>query len=546
MSFIDIIKFLFWNIIGYALAIFTFYLAFYYFKYFSRYRPLPGPFPLPFVGNRLQYRGHPATWAKRLHEEYGDICEIYMGGERHIWISRADLVEKIFRPSLNNNYLIRITHREGLDEIDVTTKGITFNRSLDSWTFNRKFFNQAISSLSFMKQNVIWTQNLFEEMEDYWRELKFQTENTSGKEFTLNISEWMIRFTTDVIFTLTTNKRAYSFANYFNQLSNTKTKQHSEIEMVESENLIKNIRSWLHALQFFMDTPSLWGKYIPSFKKRSEYLKSEVDRLNNTFMELVKQRRKEIEMTPEDEQLIPDMLSMLLTVNTPRDVTAKLADEHHTRPLSDEEVRGNILEVISAGVDTTANTFCFIVYHLGHYPDVKEKMLQEFNSVFRDDLSRPIEHEDLNKLVYCDAIIKEVSRLMSIVPVIFRMSIKADEIVKYSFPAGTQINVNTHVIHTHPSHWKDPEKFDPSRFLNQGVPGGNKIAKNSLLIFGGGLRMCPGKNLAMTELKALMVLLYRKYDVELVNINEPVKYHYSIVKSCDDLMIRIKDRKEKQ
>lgn len=34
-------------------------------------------------------------------------------------------------------------------------------------------------------------------------------------------------------------------------------------------------------------------------------------------------------------------------------------------------------------------------------------MLQEFNSVFRDDLSRPIEHEDLNKLVYCDAIIKE-------------------------------------------------------------------------------------------------------------------------------------------
>jgi cytochrome P450 len=80
---------------------------------------------------------------------------------------------------------------------------------------------------------------------------------------------------------------------------------------------------------------------------------------------------------------------------------------------------------------------------------------------------------------------------MSVVPVIFRMSIKADEIVKYSFPAGTQINVNTYAIHTHPSHWKDPEKFDPSRFLNQGVPDGNKIAKNSLLIFGGGLRMCP-------------------------------------------------------
>jgi hypothetical protein len=47
------------------------------------------------------------------------------------------------------------------------------------------------------------------------------------------------------------------------------------------------------------------------------------------------------------------------------------------------------------------------VYHLGRYPDVKEQMLQEFNSVFGDDLDRPIEYEDLNKLVYCDAIIKE-------------------------------------------------------------------------------------------------------------------------------------------
>src|SRR5438045_269565 len=119
MSFIDVIKYLLWSIIRYTLALITFYFGFFYFRYFARYRPLPGPVPLPFVGNRLQYKGNPATWSKRLHEKYGDICELYMGNERHIWLSRADLVEKIFRPSFNNNYLIRITEREGLDEIDV-------------------------------------------------------------------------------------------------------------------------------------------------------------------------------------------------------------------------------------------------------------------------------------------------------------------------------------------------------------------------------------------------------------------------------------------
>src|SRR5688572_9511280 len=141
MSYIDVLKYLLWNITKYTLALITFYLAFFYFRYFARYRPLTGPVPLPFVGNLLQYRGHPATWSKRLQEKYGDICEIYMGNEQHIWISRAELVEKIFRPSANNNYLIRITEREGLNEIDVTTKGITFNRDLESWKFNRKFFN---------------------------------------------------------------------------------------------------------------------------------------------------------------------------------------------------------------------------------------------------------------------------------------------------------------------------------------------------------------------------------------------------------------------
>ncbi|CAI2166114.1 17732_t:CDS:2 [Funneliformis geosporum] len=516
--------------------------TYFYFRYFAQYKPLPGPFPLPFVGNRLQYKGNPATWASSLREKYGDFCEIYMGNERHLWLSRADLVEKIFSPSLNSNYLIKITPREGLDEIDVTTKGFTFNRNLKSWMFNRRFFNQAISSSKFMKQNVIITQNLFKEMDDYWRDLRIQTENTSGKEFTLNLSEWMTRFVMDVIFVITTNKRAYTFANYFNQLSGTRTSQHSEIDMTESENLVNNIHSWLCALQFYMDTPTLWRKFIPRFKERAESLKGEVDRLNHTFMELISQRRKEIEMTPNDDQLSPDMLTMLLTVNTPRDITVNLADDQHTRPLTDEEIRGNIMEAIVAGVDTTANTFCFIVYHLGRYPDVRELMLQEFNSVFGDDLDRSIEHEDLNKLVYCDAIIKEVSRMMSIVPVIFRMSIKDDMIQRHCFPAETQINVNVPAIHMNPAHWKNPEKFDPSRFLNQGVSGGNRIAKNSLLIFGGGPRMCPGKNLAMTELKTLMVLLYRKYDVELVDMDEPVKYHYSVIKHCDNLMIRIKEK----
>ncbi|CAG8680121.1 4963_t:CDS:2, partial [Dentiscutata erythropus] len=177
-----------------------------------------------------------------------------------------------------------------------------------------------------------------------------------------------------------------------------------------------------------------------------------------------------------------------------------------------------------------------------HYPEIKERVSREINSVFDTDLNRPINYEDLSKLNYCEAVIKEVSRLMSIVPVIWRMAIRDDEISDHKFKGSTQFMINTPAIHMHEADWKDPESFNPSRFMNDSNNSDTQIHKNSLLIFGKGLRMCPGKQFAMVELKTLMVLLYRKYDVELVDMNAPIKYHYSTVKHCDDLYVRINPR----
>lgn len=47
------------------------------------------------------------------------------------------------------------------------------------------------------------------------------------------------------------------------------------------------------------------------------------------------------------------------------------------------------------------------MYHVAHYPEVKKQMLEELNQVFKGDIDRLITYEDINKLTYCDAIIKE-------------------------------------------------------------------------------------------------------------------------------------------
>ncbi len=124
---------------------------------------------------------------------------------------------------------------------------------------------------------------------------------------------------------------------------------------------------------------------------------------------------------------------------------------------------------------------------------------------------------------------------MPTVSVLFRVSANPDEIAGYKFPANTQFMINIPAIQMHPSHWQQPERFDPDRFMDN-----KPITKNSLLYFGGGARICLGKQLAILQLKALMVLLYRKYDVELVDMIGDIKYLSTVVNHCEELMVKIK------
>ncbi|CAG8456130.1 281_t:CDS:2 [Diversispora eburnea] len=216
-----------------------------------------------------------------------------------------------------------------------------------------------------------------------------------------------------------------------------------------------------------MNTPKLWRDYIPSYKRKANNFKKSIDKANEVYLKLIRDRKQEIDRIPIDEQLNSDALTMLLTVNTPRDITTRISDNNHTRPMSEEEILGNVFEIISGGVDSV------------------------------------------------------LLRMMSVVPIIFRMSHRDDKISGHQFSGQTQFMLNTYGIHHNKEHWINPEVFNPSPF-------------------GGGSRMCPGKQLAMTIIKTLMVLLYRKYDVRLSDMNAPIKYHFSILRHCDDLNVILK------
>src|SRR5205085_7023540 len=149
-------------------------------------------------------------------------------------------------------------------------------------------------------------------------------------------------------------------------------------------------------------------------------------------------------------------------------------------------------------------------------------------TVLGNDLTRPITSKDLDKLQYCEAVIKEVSRHRPIVYANARMNVEKDEVGGFIWPEETSFQILYSAILKRKDYWTDPEKFDPDRFYK--IEESDKYIlekqniKNTFTMFGEGIRKCPGRKLAMIELKCLLASVYRKYDVELVDINAPLKY----------------------
>ncbi|GBC09873.1 hypothetical protein RclHR1_09180007 [Rhizophagus clarus] len=516
------------------------YVSRFYYNYFTRPNPLPGPFPLPIIGSAYQQTGYGFNeWLMLLHKKYGDMFEIILAGQRLIILCKPDLIENMNVPSTKTKYPTRLPQTEGFLEYGFDGAGIGFNNDLNSWKYNRQFFSQALMTPSFNRQAIEWTNELWNEMESYW--------NNLGEDYELDLIKWMRRFTNEMIFKVATGTKNDAIVSYYNILINNNNEKENE-KLKESKNFIESIEIFIEGLFYFFAFGKFTRNYIPFIRGKVKKLLKNKEYLFDRLYTLVKERRIEIENTPLNQPLRHDMLTTYITANTPRDINSvKYADADLLRPMTDKEIFANILEAMLGGTDTTANFVCFVAYYLGHYPEVKQRLRQEFDKVLGNDLTRPITYKDLDKLEYCDAVTKEVYRHFPIAFFIGRINAQHDKVGGYDWPEGTSFQIFVSALMKHKDYWTEPEKFDPDRFYR--VEESDKYLlekkkmKNTFPIFGGGIRICPGRKLAIIELKCLLVLIYRKYDIELVDMNAPLNYSSDFINVCKGLNVRIKPRK---
>lgn len=195
----------------------------------------------------------------------------------------------------------------------------------------------------------------------------------------------------------------------------------------------------------------------------------EADRL---IFELVNERRR----APEERD---DVLAMLLD-----------ARHEDDSPMSDQELRDELMTLLVAGHETTASTLAWCFDRLARDPDVMERLRGQSEA-------------------YVTATIQEALRCRPVLPnVAPRLVVKPIEVGGWRYPVGACLVPNAYLVHHDPDIYPDPYAFRPERFIE--TPPGTY----SWIPFGGGRRRCLGASFAMLEMKIVVRTLVAQRELE--------------------------------
>jgi cytochrome P450 len=170
-------------------------------------------------------------------------------------------------------------------------------------------------------------------------------------------------------------------------------------------------------------------------------------------------------------------------------------------PLSDDEIRDELLTMLMAGYETTTAGLTWAFERLLRSPDKLEALLTDLEA---------------GSDRYLEATVKETLRRRPVIPIAARKAHVPVELDGYSIPAGSVLIVPIYLIHGDPDVYPEPLEFRPERFLDGDPEGGRFIP------FGGGVRRCLGAQLAQMEMQVVIRTVLEHATLRARGGDEPV------------------------
>jgi len=208
--------------------------------------------------------------------------------------------------------------------------------------------------------------------------------------------------------------------------------------------------------------------------------------------------RKRIRSFAKVDQSSKDMLDMLLEYSG------------EEGKINEEEIIDQFVTFFMAGMDTTGHLVTMAVYLLEKHPEYKAKMIEEVKTHYNP--SEKVDVDDLNKLEFTTAFLKETLRTATPVPGIFpRKAVKDHNLGEFQIKKGDTILLDYFYNCFNEEHFKGGQKFDPYRWLEKEM----SFDGYAFTPFSAGPRNCIGQHLALNESRIILAELLTMYDLSL-------------------------------
>ncbi|KAL9239320.1 hypothetical protein vseg_013655 [Gypsophila vaccaria] len=222
---------------------------------------------------------------------------------------------------------------------------------------------------------------------------------------------------------------------------------------------------------------------------------------------IISQRKTEMTSTEYDLKQ-HDLLSRLI-----------LTSAKNGSYYSEEEIANKIIGYLIASFYTTSSAITFVLSHLADHPSVYDRVLKEQTEIATTkEAGEMLNWGDIQKMKYTWNVVCESMRLVPPAHGGFKEVLSDFSFAGFDIPKGWKAFWTVHSTNKNPKYFHDPEKFDPSRFEGKGP------LPFTFVPFGGGPRMCAGKEYARIEILVFVHNVVTRFKLKKVNPNEQIIY----------------------
>lgn len=464
---------------------------------------LPHPPGLPLLGNLLKVS--PDTLHLQMESwavEHGPLFTVRFGRRRLLAVSDTDLGRQILRDRPDGFRRMRPVERVARE---LGMHGL-FSAEGELWREQRRVWMAAL--------NTHQVKHFHQQLMATTRKLLHRWQAAADTGAVVDIAADLMRFTVDVTM-------QFALGHDPNTLEQSGDVIQRHLDLI------------FPAVGRRVPAPFAYWRYVKLPRDRA--LDRAVAALRSEVGLLIEKARRRLLDSPELLAAPSCFLEAMLAASLREGST-----------ISDEDVTANTLTVLLAGEDTTANTLAWLMHECGGRRDVLAALRAEADALFAAhpgaDAALPCADHFPHWLPVTDAAINETMRLRPVAPFYVLESVRDTVLADVAVPAGTELLLLARAAAgCAPSSVPRP-RFDPLNANASGAETGP--GRGPTLPFGHGPRMCPGRNLALTEMRNVVLMLVRNFDFEVLSQEKPVSERFSFTLVPRHLRLRFRRRSE--